>query len=357
MRLKQKINYWNSALRLDLFRKRFELAGLSSGRVPPPSYVLWDCTRRCNLNCLHCGASKEHYDTELSTAQVKAFIDQLAKLKVRTFAVTGGEPLLRQDLVELLSYASVLGIRTGVATNGFILDQSKAQALKAAGVSSIQISLDGDRDTHNHIRQNTQAYDRAIQALRHCRAAGIRLLTVSSVVSSMNLAKLDTLKQIVLQEQIDLWKIIPLMPIGRAEKTELQIESEALEQLLSFINRTRDEIPILIGENLTYLGRDEARFRFKVTFCPVGLSACCLGTDGKIRGCPEMPDDPSFIEGSILEESFDSIWQKGFTKYRNQSLREQDPRCGACELWNQCRGGCWVMRLGNAHCIKEWRSK
>ncbi|MEF3695354.1 MAG: radical SAM protein, partial [Candidatus Cloacimonadota bacterium] len=110
MRLKQKINYWNSALRLDLFRKRFELAGLSSGRVPPPSYVLWDCTRRCNLNCLHCGASKEHYDTELSTAQVKALIDQLAKLKVRTFAVTGGEPLLRQDLVELLSYASVLGI-------------------------------------------------------------------------------------------------------------------------------------------------------------------------------------------------------------------------------------------------------
>jgi len=307
------------------------------------------------LNCLHCGASKEHYDNELSTVQVKGFIDQLARLRVRTFAVTGGEPLLRKDLIELLTHASRLGIKTGVATNGFILDENKARELKAAGVSSIQISLDGDADTHNHIRQNPHAFDRAVQALRYCRKAGIQLLTVSTVVTGMNQDKLEHIKQLLLDEGINQWKIIPLMPIGRAEKSNLQIDKPALKQLLEFISQARRQIPILLGENLTYLGRDEARYRTKVTYCPVGISACCLGTDGKIRGCPEMPDDPRFIEGSILEQSFDEIWQKGFKPYRNQSLREQDPLCGACSLWDKCRGGCWVMRLGEAHCIKNWR--
>lgn len=354
--LRHRIHYHNSSLRLELFRKRFELAGLRSGRYPPPSYVLWDCTRRCNLSCLHCGAAKEHYDNELTTAQMKTLIEELAHLRVHTFAVTGGEPLLRRDLIELLTHASRLGMKTGVATNGFVLDLNKARELKDAGVSSIQISLDGDKNTHNHIRQNPLAYERALQALRNCRAAGIRMITVSSVISSLNLDKLDQLKQILVQEGIDLWKIIPLMPIGRAEKTDLQIESEALEHLLAFIERSRSDIPILIGENLTYLGKDEVRYRNKVTYCPVGLSACCIGVDGKIRGCPEMPDDPQFLEGNILQQSFDDIWQNGFTAYRNQTLLEHDPLCNICSLWKKCRGGCWVMRLGEVHCIKRWRT-
>src|SRR5512135_685236 len=112
--------------RYDLARLRtgYFLSGIQyryrTGRkLPPPSYVIWDSTRRCNLACRHCGAVKETYSTELSTDQIKSYIDQLAAMRVAMFAVTGGEPLLRRDLAEVLSHASRRGLKTGIATNAF----------------------------------------------------------------------------------------------------------------------------------------------------------------------------------------------------------------------------------------------
>lgn len=347
------LNYRREALSLSRFFKKFELHHLQTGFYLPPSYVLWDSTRRCNLNCRHCGASKEHYDTELSTAQVQDFISQVASIGTSTFAVTGGEPLLRSDLIPILSHAHSLGLATGIASNGFLLNREKAFELKVAGVSSIQLSLDGDETTHNHIRRNDLSYQKVIQAIAHCREAGIPRLTISTVATDENIHILPALKDILLDNGIAHWKIIPLMPIGRAEKTQLLQSKSLLHTLLTFITAHRTDLHISTGENLPYLGEYELLVRDHPTFCPVGFSACCLGVDGRIRGCPEMPDTLDFCEGSILHQSFDEIWQKGFFKYRQALLKKEELQCRSCNLWLKCRGGCWVMRLAKAHCIKE----
>jgi len=104
--------------------------------LPSPTYVFWDSTRRCNLRCLHCGAVKETYAHELSTEQMKGILDQLAAMKVGMFGATGGEPLLRRDLREVLSYAHGLGMRTGIATNGFLIDEAAAEWMGALPVDS-----------------------------------------------------------------------------------------------------------------------------------------------------------------------------------------------------------------------------
>ncbi|MBM4402775.1 MAG: radical SAM protein [Candidatus Cloacimonetes bacterium] len=290
----------------------------------------------------------------MGTDKVVSLISELAVLGVRTFAVTGGEPLLREDLALVLHHARSVGINTGIATNGFLLDGSMALALAQAGVSSVQISIDGDRDPHNRIRHNELSYDRAVSAARNCREAGIALITVATVVTKSNIETLPTLLNTLLSEGIRYWKLIPLMPIGRADKSELQIEPATLIAFLEFVRQARRRIRIQIGENLPYLGKYDSQTRNLVTYCPVGITACCLGVDGKIRGCPEMPDSAEFYEGSVLETNFDTIWQRGFVRYREDHLRHQDHDCAKCSWWNRCRGGCWVMRTGEWHCIKNW---
>jgi hypothetical protein len=99
------LRYEFARLQRDYYLNRVSERFQKKRKLPPPSYVLWDSTRRCNLGCLHCGATKETYTQELTTEQIQHVIDELADLKVRMFSVTGGEPLLRQDLLQVLAHA------------------------------------------------------------------------------------------------------------------------------------------------------------------------------------------------------------------------------------------------------------
>lgn len=349
------LEYTYSRLRLVNFLKMFEQHFCKHGYYLPPSYVLWDSTRRCNLSCRHCGASKESYANELNESEIRALIDHLAQIGARFFAATGGEPLLREDIVRIMAYATEKGMGTGIATNGYLLDETKALELKQAGVKSIQISVDGTEAVHNFIRCNPQSYQRAMSAIRHCQNVGIRMVTVSTVISKYNLDNISNLAEILTEANVRHWKIIFAMPIGRAETDACSINKIQMKQMLEFIAQNRKRFHIIVGENLPWLGKDDSKARQECTFCPVGITSCCIGVDGNIRGCPEMPDTEAFVEGNIRIKSLWEIWQKGFRKYRSAELRKTDKDCQSCSAWSKCRGGCWVMRLNGTHCIKEYR--
>ncbi|MGD0577025.1 MAG: radical SAM protein, partial [Candidatus Staskawiczbacteria bacterium] len=138
------------------FLKGFEI-DYKNGVIPPPKYVGWDCTRSCNLNCEHCGAKKETYQTELTTDQVKKIIDRISSSGCEYFETTGGEPLLRKDLSEIFEYAKNRGLKTSLATNGFLINESNAPKLSKI-FDSVQISLDGPEKIHNKIRGNEFAF-------------------------------------------------------------------------------------------------------------------------------------------------------------------------------------------------------
>lgn len=344
---------------LGRLRGEYFLSGISAryrqGQpVPPPQYVIWDCTRRCNLACEHCGASKERYATELSTAQLRDVIDQLAALGVKSLVVTGGEPLLRRDLLEVLDYAWQRGLKSGIATNGFLLDAPLARQFHEAGVHSVQVSLDGLAETHNAIRHNPQSFARAVAALAGAREAGIPLVSVATTVTSRNLAELEGLHAFLAVQGVRLWRLAVALPIGRAEGGGLLLEGAQLVELLEFVRRRQSAaLRLYIGENLPFLGDWETRVRDTPLFCPIGFGVCCIGVDGYVRGCPEQPDTPENREGSVLERPFADIWQQGFGRYRRREIREQDAACGACSAWGRCFGGCWVMREAGQQCIKR----
>jgi len=341
-------NYYLKKIRLFVFQKSF-LFSLALGDVFPPKFVIWDCTRRCNLNCEHCGAKKEKYSRELTTQQVKDLVKKLSSNKVKNFVATGGEPLLREDLFEIFFFAKENGLKTGIATNGFFIDNTNAKVISEI-FDSVQISLDGPAKVHNKIRRHREAFERAVRAINLLKKTGCKQITICSVITPSNIKDLENLAEIVKSLGVDIWKITTVMPVGRAEQnTNLFLNREEFLKLLNFIRENKNKIKIDLGENIGYLGKWDEKVRNDPFFCPVGFLVCCVGVDGNVRGCPEQPDIPYYREGNILEKDFFEIWRNGFQKYRNREL-PNDKECQKCKFNKDCNGGCWVMKLQNINC-------
>ncbi len=335
----------------NLIARRFR-----KGKVlPPPTFVLWDCTRRCNLNCKFCGASAEKYQDELTKDKLFKIINESAQIGVRTFSVTGGEPLLRPDLLEILNYANQKGLKTSIASNGFLINKKMANQIKEAGVTSIQLSLDGVEHTHNAIRQNNQSFSRVIRAIRNLQNVGIPTLQIATTVIQDSFNQLASLRDLLLDLNIKLWRLGMVMPIGRAKNANMSIKKSQVRKLLTFVKENNsDSLRIIIGENLPFLGEFETDIRTEPILCPAGITALCIGVNGNIRGCAEQPDIPKFIEGSLREDSLAKIWQNGFKRYRLQTILCKDARCNNCKDKKRCLGGCWVMREKGQQCIHDW---
>ena len=334
------------------YRKRIQKLSKKEKKIASPSYILWDCTRRCNLYCEHCGATKETYRSELSYEEIIKIVSDIAEMKTRMFSVTGGEPFMRKDLLDILGFAHSQGLKTGIATNGFFIDKPMTQKIKEVGIDSIQISLDGLERTHNTIRGNPQSFQKAIRALQLLQGADIPMLSVATTLTQTNYGELENLWKFLNDLQITTWRISIVMPIGRAETQErFLLDSNQINNMFDFVVKNSTPIHILIAENLPFLAQYEECIRHEPQLCPVGITACCLGADGNIRGCPEQPDTPDFIEGNVLETPLTDIWQHGFKKYRNNEVLSYNESCKNCPKKFHCFGGCHVMRIGNTHCI------
>jgi radical SAM protein with 4Fe4S-binding SPASM domain len=347
------LNYSFARFRQDMFLRAFCVLS-EHGKATPPHSVVWDSTRKCNLSCIHC-AARDTYERELTSAEAKALIDTLSDMKVSSFQVTGGEPLMRKDMLEILSYAAEKGLKTSLATNGFLVDEKMADAIVETGVSLVQVSIDGTERAHNHIRNDDQSFEKAVSAVRCLKESSCPQVSVASTVMPSNLESLNDLKGILIDLGVDFWNIGTVLPAGKArDKPELFLTKEQFRLLLDHIVSSKEDIEIDLGENFPFLGEYEEIIRKRPLICPAGILSCCVGVDGHVRGCPDQQDSEKNREGSILEDGFRDIWAKGFTRYRRREILKTDARCSACASRNACFGGCHVMRESGLHCIKDF---
>ncbi len=150
------------------------LLQFSSDKKP---VVVWNVTRRCNLHCMHCYSSSRNieYSDELSTKEGYALIDDLAQFGAPVILFSGGEPLMRKDLLDLASYATKSGVRAVISTNGTLINRDVARDLKKVGLSYVGVSLDGLRPTNDKFRGVQGSFDRALEGIRNCQKEGIKV--------------------------------------------------------------------------------------------------------------------------------------------------------------------------------------
>ena len=154
--------------------------------------VVWSSTRTCNLNCIHCysESTAEKHDNELSTAEGKMLIDDLSDFKVPSLLFSGGEPLMRNDIFDLIEYSTSKGLRTVLSTNGTLINEETAQRLKKASISYVGISLDGIGEKNDEFRGKAGAFEKTKNAFKYCFDAelrvGLRLTLTQHNFDSLN---------------------------------------------------------------------------------------------------------------------------------------------------------------------------
>ena len=139
--------------------------------------VVWNMTKRCNLKCVHCYAKAVDPSgrDDISTVQAKALIDDLAAYGAPVMLFSGGEPLVREDLVELASHATAKGMRAVISTNGTLISKAKARELKAVGLSYVGISMDGGEEVHDRFRGVSGSFRRMVEGVENCKAEGLKV--------------------------------------------------------------------------------------------------------------------------------------------------------------------------------------
>ncbi|HOF06233.1 MAG TPA: radical SAM protein [Syntrophales bacterium] len=325
---------------------------LGMGCIGYPGHPVWEVTTACNLRCIHCHAGSGKPDPhELSTDEGKRLIDELAGMdEFRTLIFTGGEPLVREDIYELLRHAQQAGFANIIATNGTLIDEETAFKLKDHGVVCHAISVDAaDPAVHNFIRNRPEAFDLALRAIEATKKAGI-LLQINTTAMEYNMAHLGDLIDFVAAQDAGIMLMYQLVAVGRGEKirnaTLKKSANRRLSELISAKQRYVQTViepvagPQYWPHMLKARGFDSGRrlrFAEKVFHgCAAGRGFVYIKANGDVWPCP-------FVEvsgGNIREESFRSIYENSQV-FRDLRRREETLKgmCGECDFRTVC-GGC-----------------
>jgi radical SAM protein with 4Fe4S-binding SPASM domain len=205
--------------------------------------VVWNCTRKCNLHCVHCYSSAGDKDPAevLNTGQAKSFICDLADFGVPVILFSGGEPLLRNDIFELASFVGEQGIRTVLSTNGTLISEDMAREIKNASFAEVGISLDGIGDKNDEFRRKNGAYKAALQGIRNCTALGLRV-SLRLTITLSNYMEIPAIFDLVEREGVKRVCFYHLVYVGRGSKlsTEDLSHSQARKIFDLICDRTVD---------------------------------------------------------------------------------------------------------------------
>lgn len=318
-------------------------------RTTPLQYLFWEATLRCNLNCLHCGSDCVRDDStqgrEISGEIVKQELRAIAKHYQPgncTFAIIGGEPLLREDIVDVGAYAADLGFTWGITTNGMLLDDQMIGRLKKANLKTISVSLDGIEEDHDALRNCSGSHAIVTAAIRNLLADSFfNKFDVICCVNRLNINRLEDFMQELIRLKVPAVRFTPVFSRGRAgQNNALMLEKDDYRKMLQFIARQRTEqtgIRVYLSEEGYWGPEWECVVRDEFHYCGSGILIGSILHDGSITGCPSV--SRGFLEGNIADSPFVEVWKNRFTRYRQARKETFAKKCRDCEHWVLCEGG------------------
>jgi len=330
---------------------------------PRLQLVAWEITRSCNLFCAHCRASAayDRYEDELSTEECFRLIDEILEVSKPIIILSGGEPLIHPDVLEIAKYAVTRGLRVVMGSNGTLITEETAVKLKDVPISRLGISLDFPvAKLQDDFRGKTGAFEAAMAGMANAHQAGIEV-QVNSTITKLNVSYLDELLSLALKVGAIAFHPFLLVPTGRGKGLEsVELSPEEYEKTLNWIYDKQVEL----GDRMFFKPTDAPHYLRVVSQrqkqnceiparkkpeptaghhpihsitrgCLAGVGFCFISHRGKVQGCGYL----NVEAGNIREASFSQVWTDSplFNDLRN--LSNIKGKCGMCEYKKIC-GGC-----------------
>jgi len=323
--------------------------------------VAYNCTRRCNLRCLHCYSASDAGcgEREMTTDQAKAFLGQLKEAGAPVCLFSGGEPLLRPDLFELLGEAKRIGLPTVISTNGTQIDADAARRLHEASLRYVGVSLDGQEPFHDRFRQVKGSFQAALRGIEHCRKAGLRTglrftitqANADQVPAVFDIARDIGVRRICFYHLVRTGRAALLHEQGPApertrgvldtifDRSREFVERDLVDEVLTVGNHADGPYLLVRMQRENHPGFEQARdWLLANGGNRVGDKIACVAWDGVV-----YPDQfwRNYPLGNVVERPFQNIWSNTadpvLAKLRNKDTFA-DPRCLKCRWFALCKG-------------------
>ncbi|HEX9261088.1 MAG TPA: radical SAM protein [Candidatus Bathyarchaeia archaeon] len=312
-----------------------------------PLVVSWNITRKCNLKCDHCyiNATKDEYRGELTTDEAKRLMDQIAEVSRPLLILSGGEPLLRTDIYDLLSYGAGKGFRMGLGSNGSLIDEAVAKKLKNAGAKTVSISLDSSiPELHDEFRGVEGSWKKAVGAIKALKKNGL-LVQVNTTVTQQNYEEIDKIMSLAEELEVENFHLFFLVPTGRGTKIA-DISPAMYEHMIktTFAKTGKHNLNVRpsCAPQFMRIARDMGLdMKQWIRGCLAGLYYCRVYPNGDITPCPYLP----VKLGNTREKTFSEIWFQSEVLKNLRDFSKLEGKCGTCDHRHLC-GGCRARAYG-----------
>ncbi len=329
--------------------------------------LFWEATIKCNLTCSHCRRleSDEAVVTDLSTSQGKALIEQLAQLgrgqpMMPILVFSGGEPLCRDDIFELIAYAKSFEISPALATNGTMINAEISQQIADSGIVRVAVSLDGaTAEVHNKLRQLEGSFEKAIEGIK-CLVAKDIPFQINITLTKHNAGQLGDVYKLAETLGAVALHIFMLVPVGcgqRLAETDM-LSPQQYEQKLLEICRLDSagnlQMKVTCGPHYERVIREQGLYQMRSKAghkgvsvpgrhrhggssrgCLAGLGVLFVGHQGDVFPCGYLPVNC----GNVLTEPLSDIWYNSQDLARMRDSGRLEGKCGVCGYRQVC-GGC-----------------
>lgn len=328
-------------------------SGTAGGFIP--RLIFWETTAACNLKCMHCRASATDFRSpdDLTTQESFALLDSIAAFAAPVVVLSGGEPLVREDIFDIASHGSKLGLRMVLATNGTLVTSEAAQKMVESGIKRISVSLDGaSAASHDPFRGVPGAFEEALIGINNAKSAGLPF-QINTTITKHNLSEIPEILEMAVGLGAAALHVFLLVPTGCGKEIadEEMITPEEYEKILNwYYDRSKDSpinLKATCAPHYFRIMRQKAAaegikitpethgFEAMTKGCLAGTGVCFISQKGDVYPCGYLP----ILAGSVRETRFSEIWNGSelFKALRDDSILEG--KCGPCEFKRVC-GGC-----------------
>jgi radical SAM protein with 4Fe4S-binding SPASM domain len=347
--------------------------------IEPPFLVSYAITRKCNLKCKHCysDATETAAPDELTLTEAKKLLDDLAGWGIKLLILDGGEPLCRDDFLEIASYASNKGMRVVVGSNGTLIDSQTAEKMKEAGVREVAISVDGaTAKTHDEFRGEDGTFNKTLAGAKACKEAGLPF-QFNTIIRKTTLPEIPEILNLAIKSGANAAEFFDIIQVSRVKErcAEEILSKDERKEIMTWLAETQEDSPILIRVPacpmypllLKEKNIQPKRFSPQLLHSvPYYHGGCAAGMPrGYITILPNGDLIPCMLLqinlGNIREKSVLKIWEESpiLAKLRSRELLEG--ACGECVYRDTCAGcrgrayeetgnmmatdpGCWLVK-------------